>query len=82
MVGLVEKAASVTLVRSRNKIDQAFINDEEQGRGRCFQTVGVNFPELWELDKVDHNRLSCPTIFGRSDVRTVLKPLEAVLASR
>jgi DNA-directed RNA polymerase I subunit RPA1 len=64
MVGLVEKAASVTLVRSRDKIDQGFINDEEQGRGRCFQTAGVNFPELWELDNVDHNRLMSNDIWA------------------
>lgn len=57
MVGLVETAATKTLVRSRKNIDQAFVNKEEGGRGRCLQTAGVNFEELWQLDMVDHNRL-------------------------
>jgi DNA-directed RNA polymerase I subunit RPA1 len=59
MVGLVERAAAVTLVRSRPKIQQAFINEEDNGRGRCLQTAGVNFEELWKLPPniVDHNRL-------------------------
>jgi len=56
MVGLVEKAAKKTVVYSREKIDQAFVN-EEDGRGRCLQTAGVNFEELWNLDVVDHDRL-------------------------
>lgn len=58
MVGLVEKAAMKILVRSKKNIDQAFINDEpEGGRGRCLQTAGVNFEEIWKLDCVDHSRL-------------------------
>lgn len=56
MVGLAEQAAAATMVLSKKKIDQAFIN-EEQGRGRCLQTAGVNFEEIWQLDSVDHNRL-------------------------
>ena len=56
MVGLVETAACKTLVRSRKKIDEAFINDEP-GRGRCLQTAGVNFEEIWKLDRVDHDKL-------------------------
>jgi DNA-directed RNA polymerase I subunit RPA1 len=59
MVGLVEEAATKTLVRSRKKIDQAFVNKEDGGRGRCLQTAGINFEELWKLDRtiVDHNRI-------------------------
>lgn len=57
MVGLVEKAAEKTLVRSRQKISEAYISDEDGGRGRCLQTAGVNFTEFWRLDRVDHNRL-------------------------
>jgi DNA-directed RNA polymerase I subunit RPA1 len=56
MVGLVETAATKTVVRSKKKIDQAFINDEE-GRGRCLQTAGINFEEIWKLDAVNHNKL-------------------------
>jgi len=56
MVGLVEKAASKTLVRSRKDIDAAYINDEE-GRGRCLQTAGINFSELWRLENIDHSKL-------------------------
>jgi DNA-directed RNA polymerase I subunit RPA1 len=58
MVGLIEKAASKHLVRARKNIDQAFVSKEE-GRGRCLQTAGVNFEELWRLESsvVDHNRL-------------------------
>eukprot|EP00536_Pseudo-nitzschia_multiseries_P012011 jgi/Psemu1/260237/estExt_Genewise1Plus.C_4380015 len=57
MIGLVEKAASKTLVRSKKNIDQAFVNDEEGGRGRCLQTAGINFTEMWKLENVDHRRL-------------------------
>jgi DNA-directed RNA polymerase I subunit RPA1 len=59
MVGLVERAASITLVRSRPKIQQAFINEEDNGRGRCLQTAGVNFEELWKLPAniIEHNKL-------------------------
>jgi DNA-directed RNA polymerase I subunit RPA1 len=58
MVGLVERAAERVLIRSRKNVDQAFVNKEE-GRGRCLQTAGVNFHELWSLDStvVDHNGL-------------------------
>lgn len=63
MVGLVERAAATTLVRSKNKIEQAFVNEEE-GRGRCLQTAGVNFEELWKLDNVDHNRLMSNDIWA------------------
>jgi len=56
MVGLVDRAAAKTLVRSRPKIDSGFVNDED-GRGRCLQTAGCNFEELWKLRQVDHNRL-------------------------
>jgi DNA-directed RNA polymerase I subunit RPA1 len=62
MVGLVERAASATLIRSRPKIDQGFVN-EEDGRGRCLQTAGVNFSEIWKLDNVDHNRLTSNDIW-------------------
>jgi DNA-directed RNA polymerase I subunit RPA1 len=64
MVGLVERAASQTLVRSRPKIQQAFVNEEDNGRGRCLQTAGVNFEELWKLDTVDHNRLASNDIWA------------------
>ena len=56
MVGLVERAASKTLVRSRPKIECGYIN-EEDGRGRCLQTAGCNFEEMWRLDNVDHCKL-------------------------
>ena len=57
MVGLVERAATSTVVRARPKINEAYINTEEDGRGRCLQTAGVNFEEMWILNNVDHNRL-------------------------
>lgn len=63
MVGLVERAANKTLVRSRPKIDAGFINEEE-GRGRCLQTAGVNFEELWKLDEVKHDELSSNDIWA------------------
>ena len=65
MVGLVERAATDTIVRSRPKINQGFVNDEE-GRGRCLQTAGCNFEEFWRLseDIVDHNRLLSNHIWG------------------
>jgi DNA-directed RNA polymerase I subunit RPA1 len=63
MVGLVEKAAAKTLVRSRKDLDEAFVNDEE-GRGRCLQTAGINFSELWKLDNVDHDLLRSNDIWA------------------
>lgn len=63
MVGLVEKAANKTLVRSRKDIDAAYINDEE-GRGRCLQTAGINFSELWRLENIDHSRLMSNDIWA------------------
>lgn len=58
MVGLVERAAADTTVRARPKIKEGFVNTEE-GRGRCLQTAGCNFEEIWSLgeDVVDHNKL-------------------------
>lgn len=56
MVGLVERAADSTVIRAKKKIDQAFVA-EEDGRGRCLQTAGVNFEEIWKLETVDHSRL-------------------------
>ncbi len=56
MVGLVERAAVKTLVRSRPKLDAAFVNEEDK-RGRCLQTAGCNFEEIWKLRQVDHNKL-------------------------
>lgn len=53
MIGLVEKAALKTIVRAKKNINQAFINEEE-GRGRCLQTAGINFSEMWRLENVDH----------------------------
>lgn len=66
MVGLVEKAAAVTLVRSRPKLQQAFVNEEDNGRGRCLQTAGVNFEELWKLPPniVKHNKLTSNDIWA------------------
>ena len=56
MVGLVETAAMSTVVRAKKNIDQAFVNMEKD-RGRCLQTAGINFEEIWKLDVVDHSRL-------------------------
>merc|ERR1712070_22275 len=64
MIGLVEKAASKTLVRSKKDIDQAFVNTEEEGRGRCLQTAGINFTEMWKLENVDHNKLMSNDIWA------------------
>ena len=66
MVGLVEKSAASTLVRSRKNIDEAFVNDEGGSRGRCLQTAGVNFTELWKLDEnvVSHNELMSNDIWA------------------
>ena len=56
MVGLIEAAASACLVKSTKRIEQAFINTEEN-RGKCLQTTGVNFEEIWKLESVDHSKL-------------------------
>ena len=63
MVDLVEKAASTILVRSRKNIDEAFINEEPK-RGRCLQTAGINFEEIWELESVNHDELLCNDIWA------------------
>lgn len=63
MVGLVETSASSTVIRAKKKIDQGFVNDED-GRGRCLQTAGVNFEEIWELSRVDYNRLMSNDIWA------------------
>jgi len=63
MVGLVERAAAKTLVSFRPKIERAFINDEI-GRGRCLQTAGCNFEELWNLDEVNHDGLKSNDIWA------------------
>ena len=57
MVDLVEKAASTTVVRAKKSILEAYINDEDGGRGRCLQTLGVNFGEIWRLSNVKHDNL-------------------------
>jgi DNA-directed RNA polymerase I subunit RPA1 len=64
MVGLIERAASVTMVRSRPLIDKAFINDEEGDRGRCLQTAGCNFSEFWALENVVHDKLASNDIWA------------------
>lgn len=58
MVGLVERAAEDTVVKAKPKINEGFVNNEE-GRGRCLQTAGCNFEEIWKLeeDVVEHNKL-------------------------
>jgi DNA-directed RNA polymerase I subunit RPA1 len=63
MVDLVEKAASIILVRSRKNIEGAFINEEPK-RGRCLQTAGINFEEIWELDTVKHDELIANDIWA------------------
>jgi DNA-directed RNA polymerase I subunit RPA1 len=63
IVGLVERAASVTLVRSRPRIEKGFVNDED-GRGRCLQTAGVNFQEIWKLESVNHDLLASNDIWA------------------
>lgn len=65
MVGLVERAASSTIVRCLKKIDEAFVN-EEDGRGRCLQTAGCSFEQIWKLSTslVDHDRLASNDIWA------------------
>jgi DNA-directed RNA polymerase I subunit RPA1 len=65
MVGLVERAAEDTIVRARPNINEGFVNNEE-GRGRCLQTAGCNFEEIWRLSNevVDHNKLVSNHIWG------------------
>jgi len=56
MLSLVEKACKKTIAQCKNNIDEAYAN-EEDGRGLCLQTLGVNFTEIWKLDFVQHNLL-------------------------
>jgi DNA-directed RNA polymerase I subunit RPA1 len=64
MVDLVERAAATTLVRSRSKNEQAVVNEEEGREPYCLQTAGVNFKELWRLNRVNHNRLMSNDIWA------------------
>lgn len=67
MVGLVERAAETTIVRSRPDISQGYVNSEEAaGRGLCLQTAGCNFEEIWRLEEnvVDHSKLISNDIWG------------------
>jgi DNA-directed RNA polymerase I subunit RPA1 len=63
MVGIVEDAAAATIVRHHKGIEEAFIN-EERGRGRCFQTAGVNFVDVWNLEQVEHDKLDSNDIWA------------------
>jgi len=65
MVGLAERAASETIVKARPNIIEGFVNKEE-GRGRCLQTAGCNFEEIWKLgqDVIDHSQLVSNHIWG------------------
>jgi len=63
MVGIVEKSASSTIVHAKMNISEAYVN-EEKGRGRCFQTAGVNFAEMWKLEGLDHNKLMSNDIWA------------------
>jgi DNA-directed RNA polymerase I subunit RPA1 len=65
MVGLVERAAEGTVIRARPNIAEGFVNKEE-GRGRCLQTAGCNFEEIWQLsdEEVDHTKLVSNHIWG------------------
>jgi len=56
MIYLVERAARLTVVRSVPGVVQAYVAEEDH-RGRCLQTSGVNMEELWKLDCVDHRRI-------------------------
>mmetsp|Transcript_1073 Transcript_1073/g.1504 ORF Transcript_1073/g.1504 Transcript_1073/m.1504 type:complete len:263 (+) Transcript_1073:2-790(+) len=63
MVGLIEKAANVTMVRTKPHIDEAFLKEEE-GRGRCLETAGVNFVEFWKLENVLHSKIASNDIWA------------------
>lgn len=66
MVGLVEAASEKTTIHSKKGIDEAFVNKEDDGRGRCLQTAGVNFEQFWCLPStvVDHHRLMSNDIWA------------------
>lgn len=87
MVGLVDKAAQNILVRSKRGISSAFVT-EEGGRGRCLQTAGVNFEEIWSLDCVDQDRLmsndvwAVATTYGVEAARsTIAKEIQSVFGA-
>ena len=65
MVGLVGRAAEETIVRAQPSMNEGFVNNYE-GVGRCLQTAGCNFKEIWRLggDMVDHNKLVSNNIWG------------------
>ncbi|GMH57319.1 hypothetical protein TrST_g8289 [Triparma strigata] len=65
MVGLAERAAESVVIRSRPSIERGMVVEQE-GRGKCLQTEGVNFEELWKMspDKVDHTRITSNDIWA------------------
>mmetsp|Transcript_317 Transcript_317/g.575 ORF Transcript_317/g.575 Transcript_317/m.575 type:complete len:262 (+) Transcript_317:3-788(+) len=65
MVGLAERAAEIVVISSREGISNAMVVEQE-GRGKCLQTEGVNFSELWRLPDtvVDHDRITSNDIWA------------------
>ncbi|GMH79659.1 hypothetical protein TL16_g12057 [Triparma laevis f. inornata] len=65
MVGLAERAAESVVIRSRPSIERGMVVEQE-GRGKCLQTEGVNFEELWKMSpvKVDHTRITSNDIWA------------------
>jgi len=65
MVDLALKATENVIIKSRPAIETGMVVEQE-GRGKCLQTEGVNFEELWQLgdDVVDHCRIKSNDIWG------------------
>ncbi|GMI13184.1 hypothetical protein TrLO_g9208 [Triparma laevis f. longispina] len=65
MVGLAERASEAVVIRSRPSIERGMVVEQE-GRGKCLQTEGVNFEELWKMkpEDVDHTRITSNDIWA------------------
>jgi DNA-directed RNA polymerase I subunit RPA1 len=65
MTDLAMKATESVIIKSKPDLETGMVVEQE-GRGKCLQTEGVNFEELWQLgdDVVDHKRITSNDIWG------------------
>ena len=63
LVGLAEQAANRIIIRQRPSIERGAVVEQE-GRGKCLQTEGVRFQELWTLNCIDHNDIRSNDIWA------------------
>ena len=65
MTDLAMKATESVIIKSKPDLETGMVVEQE-GRGKCLQTEGVNFEQLWHLgdDIVDHKKITSNDIWG------------------